>query len=74
MDLLQKAKDAIALIQQGREALAGVVDAVKDGKAAIDADTLGELDGLLEQERVENRQTNAAIQDAISRYRERHGI
>jgi hypothetical protein len=73
MDWLQKARDAVAIIAEGRKALGAVVDAVKDGKAGIDADTVGEIDALLEQERVENRATDAAITDAVARYRERHG-
>lgn len=73
MDYLQKAKDALALIKRGREALGGIVDAVKDGKAGIDADTIGEIDGLLEQERIENRETNEAITDAIAQFRARNG-
>jgi hypothetical protein len=48
------------------------VDAVKDGKAGIDAATIGEIDALFEQERIENRQTDAAIKDAIAAYRQRN--
>ena len=73
MDLLQMAKDGLALVQEGRKALAQVVDAVKDGKAGIDAKTIDEIDALFEKERVENRATNEAVVDAIAAYRQRHG-
>lgn len=71
MDLLKKAQDAIALIAQGRAALAEVADAVSDGRAAIAADTVEEIDALLEVERIENRATNDAITTAIADFRAR---
>jgi hypothetical protein len=71
-DLLAKARSAMDLIREGRQALGAVVDAVKDGKAGIDAATIGEIDALFEQERIENRQTDAAIKDAIAAYRQRN--
>ncbi len=73
MDYRKAAKDAIALIKAGREALGPVIDAVKDGKAAVDADTIAELDAILEAERPENRAAFNNLNDAIAAYRARHG-
>lgn len=67
MDILARAREALALIQQGRTALAGIADAVSDGKAAIDADTKAELDALLEQEREETRAAHRRLDDAITK-------
>lgn len=72
MDLIQKTREALAMISEGRQALGQVVDALKDGSAALSAATVGEIDGLLEQERVENREANAAVTDAIADFRRRN--
>lgn len=72
MDILQKAKDAVALIAQGRAALAEVVDTIRDAKAAVSTHSVVAIDALLEQERVENRATNEAVTDAIADFRSRH--
>lgn len=70
-NLIQKVKAALAIIAEGRGALGEVMDTIKDGKAGIAADTIGEIDGLLEQERIENRATNEGITDAIADFRRR---
>lgn len=64
MDILERARAALALIQQGRQALSGIADAVSDGKAAIDAQSKAELDGLLAQERQETQAAYASLDQA----------
>jgi hypothetical protein len=74
MDYVKAAKDALALIKAGRDALGPVIDAVKDGKAAIDASTIAEIDALLEAERPENRAAFDNLNNAIGAYRARRGL
>lgn len=65
MDILARAREALALIQKGREALGGIADAVSDGSAAVNATTKAELDALLVQEREETRAAYTKLDDAI---------
>lgn len=65
MDILARAREALALIQKGREALGGIADAVSDGSAAVNASTKAELDALLAQEREETGAAYAKLDDAI---------
>lgn len=67
MDILKAINDAKALFTQGREAVEKIVDAVNDGKVAVDARTQAELDDLLAQERRETEAAHSALQDAIAK-------
>ena len=67
MDIFKAIEDAKALFTQGREAVAKIVDAVNDGKVAVDAKTQAELDELLKQETAETAAAHTALQDAIAR-------
>lgn len=73
MDYLEKARAALDLIRKGREALAGVTDAVKDGSAALSASDQTELDRLLEAEEAETAASIAAGRDAIAEFRRNQG-
>ena len=67
MDIMKAIAEAKAIFDQGREAVTKIVDAVSDGKVAIDAKTQAELDALLAQERQETEQAHQALQDAIAK-------
>ncbi len=58
-----------SLLTQGREALAGVKDAIADGKAAISATEKDELTALLDAEERETAAAIAGARDAIADYR-----
>jgi uncharacterized protein YkvS len=66
LNILDEAKKFIALMQEGREGLAGIVDAVKDGKVAVDATTQAELNSMLEKERAETKEAHDNLQNAIN--------
>lgn len=66
MNVLQKARDALNLIKQGREALAKVADSVADGTAALAAGDQAELDRMLEEELAETRAAHASLAQAIA--------
>lgn len=66
---MERAKEAMKAIAQGREALAAVVDAVKDGKAALDVNSQAELNALLEQEKAETKAAYNNLRDAIAESR-----
>lgn len=63
------ARDALALITQGREALAALADAAKDGKLAIDAKTAAELDAMIAAEAPETEAAYNNLKDAIAESR-----
>lgn len=65
MDWLGKARAAIAAIREGRTALAHVVDAVKDGTAAINTTDQAELNRLLAEETAESRAAHDSLEEAI---------
>lgn len=65
-DLLAKAREALALVRQGREALSRVTDAVKDGSAALSATDKAELDRLLAEETRESRAAHDSLEAAIA--------
>ena len=67
MDIAKAIADASALFAQGREAVAKIVDAVNDGKVAVDAKTQADLDALLAQEQAETAAAHQALQDAIAK-------
>lgn len=73
MDWLAKAKQVAELFATARKAGAEILDAVEDGSAGINAKTAEEINAIFEQERVENRATFEAINDAVARYNKRHG-
>lgn len=72
MNIAERIKQAQALIAQGREALVGIADAIKDGTLAASATTADEVDQMLEAERVENRAAYNAVKDAIAVHRAMH--
>lgn len=71
MDWLKRARDAAAMISEGRQALSSVVSAVRDGTAALSTTDQAELDKLLaaeaEQSRAAHDELERAIQDAENR-------
>ncbi len=69
-NILEMAREALALIAEGREALAALVDPVKDGKAALNAKDSAELDAMIEAERTETRAAYTNLKDAIAQSRE----
>lgn len=66
MDWLEKARAALAVIRSGRTALASVVDAVKDGSAAINTTDQAELNRLLAEETAESRAAHDSLEEAIA--------
>lgn len=62
---LQKAEEAIALLQQGRAALASVTSAVKDGSAALSTTDQAKLNDLLAKETAESRAAHDSLEEAI---------
>jgi hypothetical protein len=69
LDIAQRIASAQALIKQGRDALLGIADAVKDGTLAASATTVEQVDAMLEAERAENRAAYQSVKDAIAEYR-----
>jgi hypothetical protein len=69
MSLLEQAKHAFSLLQQGREALDAIKDAVSDGSAAINTKELGELRVMLEREEQETKDVINDARTAIADYR-----
>lgn len=69
MSILDEARKAISLISSGRSTLNSIVQQVKDGKHAIDADTQAELDALLAQEEEQTKAAIADVRDAIAEFR-----
>ncbi|MDQ3024168.1 MAG: hypothetical protein M3R04_07285 [bacterium] len=63
------ARDALAVITEGRATLAALADVVKDGKQAIDAKTAAELDDMIEAERPETQAAYDNLKDAIAQSR-----
>lgn len=72
MDILGGIRDGLALIAEGKKALASVTDAIKDGTTGADADTLEEAQLLLDQEETESQAAHdnlkSAIDDARSKF------
>lgn len=67
--IIQDAEKALQLIAQGREALAGIMSAVNDGKHAVDAATQAELDAMLTSEEGQTKASIADLRSAIAQYR-----
>jgi hypothetical protein len=65
MDWLAKAREALALVKEGRAALGKVVDAVKDGSAALSTTDQAELNRLLAEETAESRAAHDSLEEAI---------
>lgn len=65
MDWLAKAREGLALIQQGRQAVTAVADAVKDGSAALSTTDQAELNRLLAEETRESRAAHDSLEEAI---------
>lgn len=68
-DWMERARQAFAMIAEGRNAVASIVDSVKDGSAAISSDDQAELDRMLEAEREESRRASQNLTDAIAEFR-----
>lgn len=66
MDVLALVKSGLALMAEGRETIASVVDAVRDGKAALSTKDQGELNILLAQEQRETEAAHNALARAIA--------
>lgn len=66
MNILEEARKALDLIQQGRDALAAITSAVKDGTAAISANEQATLNSMLEKERAETKSAHDNLQNAIN--------
>lgn len=73
MDWLKMARDGIALLQQGRETVTRVADAVKDGSAALSTEDQAELDRLLAQETAESKAAHDSLEEAIRAAEARQG-
>lgn len=67
--VLAAVKVGLALITEGRQAIEGIRDAIRDGKQAVDADELDELEALLEQEQAETAAAHQSLKDAIAKAR-----
>lgn len=69
MSLLDKARDALNLIQEGRAALEKISSAVKDGKEALSSDDAAELQRILEREQAESQAAHDDLAEAIRQAR-----
>lgn len=65
MDILAEAEAALALMRQGRQTLSSIVDAVRDGRAALDTQDVGKLNAMLAQEKTETEAAHNALDRAI---------
>lgn len=65
MDILAQARSALEMMATGRQALSSIVDAVRDGRAALDTKQMGELNAILAQEKTETEAAHNALQRAI---------
>lgn len=66
MNLIDQARKAFDLVQQGRAALEAIASSVKDGTAAVNATEQAELNEMLERERLETKQAHDNLQNAIN--------
>jgi hypothetical protein len=66
LNILEEAKKAFDLFNEGRSALESIASSVKDGKAAISSNDQAELNTMLEKERAESRQAHDNLQNAIN--------
>lgn len=71
MDIMKLAQKAFALMREGREILANVQSAVTDGKAALNADQLDDLQEQLANEEMETSTAQSTLNDAIAEARGR---
>lgn len=69
LEVIKGAETALAIISEGRAALASIMSAVNDGKAEIDADTHAQLDVMLAQEEAQTKAAIADLRSAIAEYR-----
>lgn len=70
MNLIEKAREAMGLIQSGRAALSEIASAVKDGSAALSANDKAELETILEREKQESRAAHDELAAAIEAARQ----
>jgi hypothetical protein len=70
---LQRARDAVAMVSEGRQALSSVVSAVRDGTAALSTTDQAELDRLLAKETAESRAAHDELEQAIQDAEKRQG-
>lgn len=64
--ILDKAKKALDLVREGREALEAITHEIQDGKHAITATEQAELNSMLEKERPESQAAHDNLQNAIN--------
>ena len=64
-NILTKAQEAIALVQQGREALAAIKDALNGGQVALNTNDMRQLQALLAQEQRESEAAHSDLNNAI---------
>lgn len=69
MSILDKAKEALSLIQSGRAALQEIASAVNDGKEALSTNDKEELQRILEREKAESRAAHDELAEAIRQAR-----
>lgn len=67
MSILDQAREAMAMIARGREALESIAKAVADGRTALNAESKAELQAMLERERRETKAAHAKLDEAIGR-------
>lgn len=69
LDLIRRAEQAARMITEGRQALAAIAQAVKDGRESLNERDLTKLKLLMEGEKAENEATDKALTDAIADFR-----
>jgi hypothetical protein len=69
MSLLDQAAHAFSLLQQGREALVAIKDAISDGTTGMSETDVSKLKAMLDAEEQETRTAIADARDAIAAYR-----
>ena len=65
MDVLATVKGALAAMASARQTISEVTDAIRDGRTAIDAKTMSELNALLAEEQRETEAAHNTLARAI---------
>lgn len=66
MSIIERARQALNLVREGRTALAAIADSVRDGTAAVSTDDQAELNRMLEEEKRESREAHDSLEAAIA--------
>lgn len=66
MSIIDEARKAFQLFEEGRGALEAITSAVADGSAAVSSSDQRELNTMLEKERSESRTAHDTLQNAIN--------